>query len=128
MRIRGKKAPLATRRVVVKHHALVRLAHWATLPLLLGLIASGLSIYWASPVHEHAPDPATGSTDYLADFGVWIAHQVPGNVADPAAWFCDRFGWGRFFRAKGRGFICFFVSLLRGVGFLWVLGLGWGGE
>jgi cytochrome b subunit of formate dehydrogenase len=34
-----------------KHHALVRLAHWLMLPLLVGLIMSGLSIYWASPVY-----------------------------------------------------------------------------
>jgi DMSO/TMAO reductase YedYZ molybdopterin-dependent catalytic subunit/thiosulfate reductase cytochrome b subunit len=34
-----------------KHHALVRLSHWITIPVLIGLILSGLSIYWASPVH-----------------------------------------------------------------------------
>jgi len=34
-----------------KHHALVRLAHWLMLPLLVGLIMSGLSIYWAAPVY-----------------------------------------------------------------------------
>src|SRR5262245_35045803 len=30
-------------RVVPKHHALVRLTHWANVPLLLGLIATGLA-------------------------------------------------------------------------------------
>ena len=53
----------ATVRIVPKHHALVRLSHWANVPLLLGLIASGLSIYWAAPVFQHAPDPLTGSRD-----------------------------------------------------------------
>jgi len=53
MRIMDQGHPAATRRVVVRHHALVRLAHWANVPVLLGLVASGLSIYWASPVHQH---------------------------------------------------------------------------
>jgi DMSO/TMAO reductase YedYZ molybdopterin-dependent catalytic subunit/thiosulfate reductase cytochrome b subunit len=127
MRITGKKAPVATSRVVVKHHALVRLAHWATLPLLLGLIASGLSIYWASPVHEHAPDPNTGSTDYLADVGVWIAHQVPGNVADPAAWVYDRFGLGTFLLAQALRLHWLFAYLFMAVGLLYVIGLALGG-
>jgi len=33
------------------------IAHWANVPLLAGLVASGLSIYWAAPVFQHAPDP-----------------------------------------------------------------------
>jgi thiosulfate reductase cytochrome b subunit len=35
---------------VPKHHALVRLTHWANVPLLFGLVASGLAIDWAAPV------------------------------------------------------------------------------
>ncbi len=34
-----------------QHHPLVRIAHWLMLPLLTGLIMSGLSIYWAAPVY-----------------------------------------------------------------------------
>src|SRR5262247_45652 len=60
----------ATMRVVPKHHGLVRLSHWVNVPLLLGLIASGLSIYWAAPVFHHPPDPVTGSRDYLRDLGI----------------------------------------------------------
>ncbi len=60
-------------RVVPKHHGLVRLSHWANVPLLLGLIASGLAIYWAAPVFTHARDPVTGSNDYLADLGIAIS-------------------------------------------------------
>jgi len=127
MRVMGKKDPLATRTVVVKHHALVRLAHWATVPVLLGLIASGLSIYWASPVHEHAPNPATGSTDYLADFGVWISHRLPGNVADPAAWVYDRFGLGTFRLAQALRLHWLFAYLFMAVGLLYVIGLATGG-
>jgi thiosulfate reductase cytochrome b subunit len=60
-------------RVVPKHHALVRLSHWANVPLLLGLIASGLAIYWAAPVFTHVRDPVTGSRDYVSDLGIAIA-------------------------------------------------------
>jgi thiosulfate reductase cytochrome b subunit len=123
----GKKDPLAIRRVVVKHHALVRLAHWTTVPLLFGLIASGLSIYWASPVHEHAPNPVTGSTDYLADVGVWISHRLPGNVADPAAWVYDRFGLGTFRLAQALRLHWLFAYLFMAVGLLYLIGLIWGG-
>src|ERR1700693_1365406 len=77
-------------RVVVKHHALVRLSHWLNIPLLLGLIASGLSIYWASPVYERPPDPVTRRTDYLADL-VRI-----GPTADPGWLVYGPLGLGTF--------------------------------
>jgi hypothetical protein len=35
--------------VVRRHHLLVRCSHWLNVPILLGLILSGVSIYWASP-------------------------------------------------------------------------------
>src|SRR5215475_9673504 len=57
-------------RVVRKHHVLVRVSHWLNVPLLLGLIVSGISIYWSSPIYRHNPDPQTGSSDYLADAGI----------------------------------------------------------
>jgi len=62
--------------VVRRHHLLVRCSHWLNVPILLGLILSGLSIYWASPVYQHKPDPQTGSLDPLADIGIWICHAV----------------------------------------------------
>jgi thiosulfate reductase cytochrome b subunit len=105
---------------------LVRLAHWANVPLLFGLIASGLSIYWASPVYGHAPNPATGSTDYLADLGVWIAHHVPGSVADPTAWVYDRFGLGTFLLAQALRLHWLFAYLFMAVGLLYVIGLALG--
>ena len=43
--------------VVRRHHLLVRCSHWLNVPILLGLILSGVSIYWASPVYQHKPDP-----------------------------------------------------------------------
>jgi uncharacterized membrane protein len=38
--------------VVRRHHQLVRCSHWLNVPILLGLILSGLSVYWASPVYR----------------------------------------------------------------------------
>jgi hypothetical protein len=52
--------------VVRKHHFLVRWSHWLNVPLLLGLILSGISIYWASPIYQHKPDPNTGNVDVAA--------------------------------------------------------------
>ena len=65
-------------RLARKHHLLVRLSHWLNVPLLAGLIVSGISIYWASPIYQHSPDPYTGNSDYVADAGVWICAHVPG--------------------------------------------------
>src|SRR2546428_391737 len=39
--------------VAKRHHLLVRWSHWLNVPILLGLILSGISIYWASPVYQH---------------------------------------------------------------------------
>ncbi|HEY2471421.1 MAG TPA: hypothetical protein VGI45_26765 [Terracidiphilus sp.] len=64
--------------VVRRHHLLVRCSHWLTVPILLGLILSGISIYWASPVYKHKPDPVTGNFDPFADIGIWICAHVPG--------------------------------------------------
>jgi thiosulfate reductase cytochrome b subunit len=83
-----------TVRVVIKHHALVRLSHWVNVPLLLGLIASGLSIYWAAPVFHHPPDPVTGSRDYIRALGQAIAGLLHDRGGDPRNWIYDQFGLG----------------------------------
>ena len=80
-------------RVVAKHHALVRLSHWANVPLLLGLTASGLAIYWAAPVFLHAPDPTTGSRDYLRDVGIAAARTFHDG-GDPRYWLYRRVSLG----------------------------------
>ena len=69
--------------VAKKHHLLVRWSHWLNLPILLGLILSGISIYWASPVYRHKPDPNTGSVDVAADIGIWMCSHVPGLQYPP---------------------------------------------
>ena len=91
---RVRAAGDAPARVVRKHHGLVRLSHWVNVPLLLGLIASGLSIYWAAPVFLHPPDPVTGSRDYLRDLGVAIATVLRDGGGDARTWIYDHFGLG----------------------------------
>ena len=56
-------------RIVPKHHALVRITHWLNVPLLLLMAASGLSIYWASPVFRHAPSPSAPRGDWFQSIG-----------------------------------------------------------
>jgi len=94
--VRGVRAAAAEPpvRVVRKHNGLVRLSHWVNVPLLLGLIASGLSIYWAAPVFHHPPDPVTGSRDYLRDLGVAIAGALHDRGGDPRTWVYDHLGLG----------------------------------
>lgn len=77
-----------------KHHALVRLTHWANVPLLLGMIASGLSIYWAAPVFRHPRDPVTQSREYVADAGIVIARTIGDRGGDPRNWIYDHLGLG----------------------------------
>src|SRR5258708_2390049 len=81
---------------VRKHHPLVRWAHWANIPILLGLCLSGMSIYWASPVYQHAPDPETQNFDWLADAGIWLCGHIPllHSYPEPANWIYNHFSFG----------------------------------
>src|ERR1700735_5217893 len=74
--------------VVKSHHILVRGSHWFNVPLLLGLVLSGISIYWSSPIYQHKPDPVTGNFDVVADIGIWICAHVPGqhHYVSPPDW------------------------------------------
>ena len=83
-------------RVVSRHHLLVRCSHWLNVPILLGLILSGVSIYWASPVSRHKPDPLTGNFDPLADVGTWICAHVPGlhQYSSPPDWVYNHMSLG----------------------------------
>jgi len=78
--------------VVTKHHGLVRWTHWLNVPLLLGLIASGLSIYWAAPVFQHPRDPVSGSREYLQDAGLAIANLLRDRGA--GNWIYEHFSLG----------------------------------
>ena len=121
-------AAIPVRRVVVKHHALVRLSHWLNVPLLFGLIASGLSIYWAAPVYEHAASPVTRSTDYIADIGIWAVRHVPGAgpSKDPGGFVYERLGLGTFRLSQALRLHWLFAYLFMANGLLYVLGLALG--
>src|SRR5258707_11962492 len=82
--------------VAKKHHLLVRWSHWLNVPILLGLILSGISIYWASPVYQHNPDPNTGNFDVAADIGIWICARVPGlhHYSSPPDWIYNHMSLG----------------------------------
>jgi thiosulfate reductase cytochrome b subunit len=115
------------RRVVRKHHALVRLSHWMNVPVLLGLVASGLSIYWAAPVFVHARDPVTMSRDYLMDLGVWIAGTLRDGGGDARNWIYDHFGLGTRQLAISLRLHWVLAYLFMLNGLLWVTGLVLGG-
>src|ERR1700716_3180230 len=98
----GETMPTGTRAskpralVVRRHHFLVRISHWLTIPLLLGLILSGISIYWASPIYQHDPDPITGNFDLAADIGIWVCARVPGlhRYSSPPDWVYNHMSLG----------------------------------
>ena len=113
--------------VTPKHHALVRLSHWINVPVLLGLIASGLAIYWAAPVFMHARDPVTGSRDYLADLGAAIAGLLHDTSGNPGAWVYNRLslGTGMLARALRLHWALAYLLMLNGT--LYLIGLAAGG-
>jgi len=116
-----------TARVVRKHHGLVRLSHWANVPLLLGLIASGLSIYWAAPVFHHPPDPMTGSRDYLKDLGAAVAGALHDRGADPRLWIYNHLSLGAQQLATALRLHWALAYLFMLNGLLYAIGLAAGG-
>jgi thiosulfate reductase cytochrome b subunit len=94
--------------VVRKHYWLVRLTHWLNIPILLGMILSGLAIYDISPVYHHSPD-AQGNTDYFS------------------GWFYDHFSLGQGILASALRWHWFFAYLFMLNGLLYLIGLIRGG-
>jgi thiosulfate reductase cytochrome b subunit len=117
--------------VAKKHHLLVRWSHWLNVPILLGLILSGISIYWASPIYQHKPDPTTGNFDLAADIGIWICTHVPGlhHYGSPPDWIYNHIslGPGMLASALGLHWSCAFLFMLNGAVYVvgLVLGGGW---
>ena len=115
--------------VVRKHHFLVRWSHWLNVPILLGLILSGISIYWASPIYQHKPDPNTGNIDVAADIGIWICAHVPGlhHYSSPPDWIYNHMslGPGMLALALRLHWLCAYLFMLNGM--LYVAGLVMGG-
>jgi thiosulfate reductase cytochrome b subunit len=99
------------------------------IPLLIGLILSGMSIYWASPVYQHKPDPNTGNFDYLADIGIWLCTHVPGlsHYSDPPNWVYNHFSLGPGMLASALRLHWLFVYLFMLNGLLYLVGLALGG-
>ena len=118
-------------RVVRRHHLLVRCSHWLSVPILLGLVLSGLSIYWASPVYQHKPDPLTGNIDTLADVGGWICAHVPGldQYSSPPDFIYNHISLGPAMLAAALRFhwLCAYLLMLNGLVFVIgsVAGGGW---
>jgi len=117
--------------VVKRHHILVRWSHWLNVPLLLGLVLSGISIYWASPIYQHKPDPNTGNFDVAADIGIWICAHVPGqhHYASPPDWIYNHMSLGPGLLAVALRFhwLCAYLFMLNGMVYVsgLVMGRGW---
>lgn len=117
--------------VAKRHQLLVRCSHWLNIPLLLGLILSGISIYWSSPVYQHKPDPATGNFDVAADIGIWICAHLPGqhHSASPPDWIYNHMslGPGMLAPALRIHWLCAYLFMLNGMVYAagLVMGGGW---
>ena len=117
--------------VVKRHHVLGRWSHWLNVPLLFGLVVSGISIYWASPIYQHKPDPVTGNFDVAADFGIWICAHVPGqhHYPSPPDWVYNHMSLGPAMLAPALRlhWLCAYLFMLNGMvpvtGLL--MGAGW---
>src|SRR3984893_15612450 len=118
--------------VVRKHHFLVLWSHWLNVPILLGLILSGISIYWASPVYQHKPDPNTGNFDVAADIGIWICAHVPGlhHYSSPPDWVYNHMslGPGMLASALRLHWLCAYLLMRNGAVYVAGLVAGGGGR
>jgi len=113
-------------RVADKHDGLVRAAHWAHVPLLFGLIASGLAIYWAAPVFHHAPTRGNPRGDYLVDAGRTLASWF-GHTGDTPYWLYEHLSVGPMQLANALRLHWLFAYLYMACGALYVAGLLRGG-
>jgi thiosulfate reductase cytochrome b subunit len=117
--------------VVKRHHILVRWSHWLNAPLLFGLILSGISIYWASPIYQHKPDSVTGNFDVAADIGIWICAHVTGqrHYANPPDWIYNHVSLGPRMLAPALRlhWLCAYLFMLNGMVYVagLVIGGGW---
>jgi hypothetical protein len=98
-------------------------------PILLSPILSGISIYWASPIYQHKPDPITGTFDLAADIGIWICDHVPGlhRYSSPPDWVYNHMslGPGMLAVALRLHWLCAYAFMLNGA--VYVAGLIAGG-
>lgn len=118
--------PDAPVRIVRRHHPLVRFSHWMNVPLLLLLIASGLSIHWAAPMFVHRMDPVTHSRDLVGDIGVALDRIIPTSGAS-RDWVYDHFGLGTRQLASYLQLHWLLAYLFMANGMLYLIGLLLGG-
>lgn len=118
-------------KVVQKHHALVRFAHWFNVPTLLVLVLSGLSIHWASPVFKITPiganTPGAGPQDVFALVGEWVINNVPGQSGEARNWFYDHFALGSGNLAKALNIHWFCAYVFMTIAVIYAIGLIAGG-
>ena len=105
----------------------MRLTHWVNVPLLFGLIASGMAIYWAAPVFVRQVATPHHSRDYLMDLGRAIANALHDDGGDPRLWIYDHFGLGAHMLAPALRLHWALAYLFMLNGALYVLGLATGG-
>lgn len=119
---------VAVVRIHRKHHFLVRGAHWTTIPLLVGLILSGISIYWSAPLIQH-PTDATGNFDRGADIGVWLCTHMPGlhHYSSPPDWLYNHLSLGPGMLGVALRLHWFCAYLFMANGAIYLLGLVLGG-
>ena len=112
--------------VIRKHHALVRVSHWVNVPLLLGLILSGVAIYWAAPVFVHRTPANPRGHDYVQDLSAAIAGMLhaPG---EPRQWIYDHLSLGRYQLATSLRLHWLLAYLFMLNGALYAVGLAAGG-
>jgi hypothetical protein len=88
-----------------------------------------VSIYWASPVYQHKPDPVSGNVDPLADIGTWICANVPAlhYYNSPPDWIYNHIslGPGMLALALRLHWLCTYLFMLNSL--VYVLGLVLGG-
>lgn len=113
-------------RVASKHQVLVRASHWAHVPLLVGLIVTGLAIYWAAPVFHHAPAPGNARGDYLVDASRAIAGLF-ATGGDTRYWLYERVSLGPAQLASALRLHWLLAYLYMLCGALYVVGLARGG-
>ncbi len=114
-------------RIVRRHHSLVRLSHWINVPLLLGLIVSGLAIYWAAPVFLGPVGPDGQRTDLLARSATSAARALHLAAGDPRVWFYSHFSLGPQLLAESLNLHWLLAYLFIANGLLYLVGLVAGG-
>ena len=116
------KSPQIERPVKIyrKFHLLVRIAHWLNIPILLALITSGLSIYWASPVCKI--DFGSGSKDVFESIGMVALRVFPDKSESARNWFFDHFALGAGNLAYGLNIHWLFAYIYMAVTAIYVVG------